>query len=397
MTQIGRYEIVRQTGQTPLGTIYEAIDSTTRRTVSIQATARSSGEFSLTQSRAQTAVQESGESLGRLSHPNIRNLIAMEQSDGRLFLVMEHMEAKPLLQYATEQQASLEERVKLLKCAAEALDYAHQNGVFHPGLTPNHLLVNASGFLKIAGFEMPGFEAFLETAGDAELEDLQNSVPYRSPEFLCGEARDGRADQFALAAIGYELFTGRRLYPSLSPIELMSAIVSGEKPDLSLLDSKTSVVFRRALERALAPDSGARYSACTALADAMRNALNRPEAKRTKIVDAPPTPNPIPVRPNRMRWIMAAMVLVTVILIVLIVSLAQSPKRRVIATPPPSSTAGPVPAPSHEPVVEKTAIDDKTASTPIVTPDVVPAAKPKLHKPKTPAMPEFRTKSPDPE
>lgn len=390
MTQIGRYEIVRQTGQTPLGTIYEAIDSTTRRTVSIQATARSSGEFSPTRSRAQTAVQESGESLGRLSHPNIRNLIAMEQKDGRLFLVMEHMEAKPLLQYAAERQASPEERLKLLKCAAEALDYAHQNGVFHPGLTPNHLLVNASGFLKIAGFEMPGFEAFLETAGDAEVEDLQNSVPYRSPEFLCGEARDGRADQFSLAAIGYELFTGRRLYSSLSPIQLMAAIVSGEKPDLSVLDSKTSVVFRRALERALAPQSDGRYTGCTPMADAMRNALNRPEAKRTKFVEPPPLPEAIPTRPNRMRWIMAAMVLVTIVIMVLIVSLARNPKQRVIVTPPPSSAAGPVPVPTQAPVGETPKTDDE-ASKPTVV------AKPKSHKPKAPAMPEFRTKSPDPE
>jgi serine/threonine protein kinase len=271
MTQIGRYEIVRRTGQTPLGTIYEAVDRETQRTVAIQAT-----------------EDACSESLGRLNHPNIRNLIAVEQADGRLFLILEHMDALPILEYARAQNATPADLAKLLKTAAMAVDHANEQGVSHPGLTPKHLLVNTYGLLKIAGFELPGLDALaFPSTNDAEREELEFSVPYRAPEFLAGEYDLSRADQFALGAIAFELLTGRRLFESGSPVSTMADIISGKSSDLALVEAKSSVAVRRVLERMIGPDPAMRFASCTLAMEALDSALVRKVASPTRVTDSP--------------------------------------------------------------------------------------------------------------
>ena len=399
MTQIGRYEIVRKTGQTPLGTIYEAIDSATRRTVAIQATADQSSEvFSATNIRAQAAVQESSESLVRLNHPNIVNLLAVERAEGKLFLVMEHSGGRPLTEYLAQRRTSASELTKLIAGAAAGLDYAHANGMFHPGLTPRHLLVSAQGVVKVAGFEIPALEAFLDSAGEAELSELRNSLPYRAPEFLCGETIDGRTDQFAMAAITYELLTGQKLFRYESPIETMASIVSGEKPDLGLVETRSSPAFRRVLERALSPEAGDRYSSCSRMAEDLALALARKAAQPTVVRNTPArevarTPQPRPISSqiqdyqrgnrHRIRWMIAATVLVSLLMVALIVSQMRNQTARQPAHTKPvvirsesrtkETAVSPAPAPPEkEPEVTQT------------QPEAPPVAKPKP-RPKSPA------------
>ena len=340
MTQIGRYEIVRRTGQTPLGTIYEAVDRETQRTVAIQAT-----------------EDACSESLGRLNHPNIRNLIAVEQADGRLFLILEHLDASPILEYAKAQNATPADLAKLLKTAATAVDHANDHGVSHPGLTPKHLLVNSYGLLKVAGFELPGLDALaVPSTNDAEREELEYSVPYRAPEFLAGEYDLSRADQFALGAIAFEVLTGRRLFESGSPVSTMASIISGKSSDLALVEAKSAVAVRRVLERMIEPDPALRFANCTLAMEALESALVRKVASPTRVTDSPVLVRPVsdidaprarqtPLPPigdrianarqansQRLRWVVAGVVVSAVAMAALILSQLMHQKAAVPAT-----------------------------------------------------------------
>ncbi len=294
MDQIGKYEIVRRTGQTPLGTMYEAFDPIMRRTVSIQAPQdESATREPRRRQTSQLALQKGGESLGRLHHPNIRNIIATEESDGALYLIMEHVHARPVSERVPLDGLPAAEVLRLLKMAALALDHAHSQNVLHPGLTPAHLLLDDAGLLKVAGFEMSGLQAMSgEAMSTAEIDELLQSAPYRAPEFLVGEPADAHADQFSLAVIAFELFSGRAAFSYESPITAMSRILSGDGPDLALLAVRLPSVARRVFEKALASDPSARYVSCAALVDALEAALVRKAALPTRVTDSPYVPTP---------------------------------------------------------------------------------------------------------
>ncbi len=280
MTQIGKYEIVRRTGETSLGTTYEAFDPVMRRTVSIQAPG--DDEESHPQAHKETsqiALQKGGESLGRLNHPNIQNIIATEEADGTIYLVLEHVNARPISQQASRQGLGPAEALPLLKMAGQALDHAHAHGVLHPGLTPAHLLVDDSGLLKLAGFEMSGLQGLsLQEVSQTDLDLLLSSLPYRAPEFLAGEAVDARADQHSLAVIALELLTGAKAMEENSPLMTMGAVLAGTLPDLRLLDGRMPAAVRRVFERAVAADPSARYDSCSAMFEALEAALRTADA-----------------------------------------------------------------------------------------------------------------------
>jgi serine/threonine protein kinase len=260
-----------------------------RRTVSIQVPGdEGPADESPRRQTSQIALQRGGESLGRLNHPNIRNIIATEEADGTLYLVMEHVTAQPISEPLANSGMAPTEALTLLKMAGSALDHAHAHGVIHPGLTPRHLLVDKGGLLKVAGFEMSGLqevpeEQMLRT--DVEL--LLSSIPYRAPEFLTGEMNDSRADQFSLALIAFELLTGRRGYHQDSPLEAMAAIISAALPDFRLLESRIPASARRVFERALSGDPAVRYSSCSDMLEALEAATFGKSASATKATPAP--------------------------------------------------------------------------------------------------------------
>src|ERR1700685_1260414 len=116
MSQIGRYEIVRQTGNHGLGSLYQAFDPVMHRPVMIRMADGSDVE--------RQAVLFDAKQLAHLDHPNIIKFLACEEDDGRPYLVMERFEGKPL----SGRRLSRERISGMLKSAALALDHAHSKG-----------------------------------------------------------------------------------------------------------------------------------------------------------------------------------------------------------------------------------------------------------------------------
>jgi serine/threonine-protein kinase len=196
---------------------------------------------------------------------------------------MEHVDASPVSERLSNGLPA-HEALSLLKMAAAGLDHAHSKGVIHPGLGPSHLLVDSTGLLKIAGFEMSSLESFDAGAVSiAEAELLLSSVPYRAPELLFGEIPEGRSDQFSLAAIAFMLLAGDQNSNSDAPILAMADIVSNARFNLAALDTRFNSGVRRVIEKALAFEAAGRYSSCSAFVDALETACLRKSASMTRL------------------------------------------------------------------------------------------------------------------
>ncbi len=330
MSQIGRYEVVRQTGNHGLGSLYQAFDPVMHRPVMIRIADRSTNPgFSFDQARQ--AILFDAKQLAHLDHPNIIKFLACEEDDGRPFLVMERFDGKPLSGRLSPERLST-----VLKSAALALDHAHSKGLIHRNLTPESLLIDADGDLKITGFEIARPAQYLNSdhAGQ-DFDLLLDSIHYMSPELVKGDVLDGRSDQYSLGVIAWQAFTGALPFRADSPITLLSNIAF-EQPAVS----GVSAALARTFTRVFSKSPSDRFASSLDFASAFQNALTE---------TAPAQPAPVVMRPQRPQpsekkslipWIAGAILLAALAIAGAIFVTRPGPK------PVPAPIVAPAPAPA---------------------------------------------------
>ncbi|HTB10243.1 MAG TPA: serine/threonine-protein kinase [Bryobacteraceae bacterium] len=333
MSQIGRYEVVRQTGNHGLGSLYQAFDPVMHRPVMIRIADRNT-DPGVSFDQARQAILFDAKQLAHLDHPNIIKFLACEEDDGRPYLVMERFEGKPLSGVFSQQRLS-----SILNKAALALDHAHSKGLIHRNLTPENLLLDDEGELKITGFEIARPAQYLNSEAGQDLDLLLDSIHYMSPEVVKGDVLDARSDQYSLGVIVWQALTGALPFRSDSPITLL-ANIAFEPPELRGASSAIIPVFERVLSKSPVD----RFASASEFASAFQSAISEPVVTRKE-----PKPVPIPSRlippeekKSLLPWIIAAVVIVALVVAGAILITRPSPK---VAPPQPAAAPQIVPAP----------------------------------------------------
>ncbi len=123
--------------------------------------------------------------------------------------------------------------LRIVRQAAEALDYAHRQGIVHRDIKPSNILLDRAGRVKVADFgiaKMAGQSTELTMAGS-----VMGSPQYLSPEQIRGEDLDGRSDIFSLGVVLYELLSGKRPFDGDTITTLVYQILHKEPPPVSEL------------------------------------------------------------------------------------------------------------------------------------------------------------------
>lgn len=364
MSQIGRYEIVRQTGSHGLGSLYQAFDPVMHRAVMIRIADRSTNP-GVSFDQARQAILFDAKQLAHLDHPNIIKFLACEEDDGRPYLVMERFEGKPLSGRLPAERLS-----GVLKKAALALDHAHSRGLIHRNLTPESLLLDDDGELKVTGFEIARPAQYLNSEAGQDLDLLLDSIHYMSPELVKGDVLDARSDQYSLGVIAWQTLTEALPFRADSPITLL-ANIAFEAPELR--GASRAVV--KTFERVLSKSPSDRFGSASEFAAAFEAALSVPD----------PAPVPIPSRlipqeekKSLVPWIILAAAIIAVVIAatLFITRSARTPAQpaavpQAIPTPPPPAKEVAVP-PAAKPKVK---VARKVAPTKDTTPEA-PKLKP---------------------
>ncbi|MEP6495545.1 MAG: serine/threonine-protein kinase [bacterium] len=221
----GRYNIERVAGRGSMGTVYVAHDCRHDRTVAVKvlASAFASGRIA---ERFTREIQITA----RLRHPRLLPLYDSGEAAGQFFFVTPYVGGGTLRdRLAHGAKYGIDEARLLLRDIAEALAYAHEQGVTHRDVKPENVLLDATGAV-LADF---GIASAIARAaiGHAKGEDaaLRTLAPrgtpaYMPPEQAAGDAAiDHRADLYALGVIGYELLTGAHPFATRSPSEMLAA------------------------------------------------------------------------------------------------------------------------------------------------------------------------------
>jgi serine/threonine protein kinase len=200
-----RYAIEREIGQGGMATVYLAKDLRHERQVAIKVL-----EPELAAVIGAERFLAEIKTTANLQHPHILPLHDSGEADGLLYYVMPYVEGESLRERLDrERQLPVEEAVGLAADIAEALDYAHRQGVIHRDIKPANILLH-EGRPLIADF---GIGLALSAAGGDRLTQTGLSLgtpAYMSPEQASAEPRlDHRTDVYSLAAALYEMLAGR--------------------------------------------------------------------------------------------------------------------------------------------------------------------------------------------
>ena len=220
----------------------------------------------------------------RLDHPNIVPIFSVGQRNGVAFYTMRMVRGGSVEQMIVPGEGmEIGRAIGILRDVAAALDYAHQNGVVHRDIKPANVLVGDSGHAMVADFGIA--RAFGgDTGSTATGTGVVGSPAYMSPEQWRGEIVDGRADQYALAILAFELLTGRRPFADASMQELLRMHLAEEPPDIISFRDDLPSHTTDTIWRGMAKDPADRYPSSTAFVDALAGTVSA-------------TPNKTPVKP----------------------------------------------------------------------------------------------------
>jgi serine/threonine-protein kinase len=219
-----------------------------------------------------------------LNHPNIVSIFEVGAWDGVYYIALEYIEGVDLahLRHPVEQRG---ERLppllmaKVIHDAAIALDHAHHavgaSGeplhVIHRDISPQNIMVRVDGVVKVVDFGVAKSRAQMVRTQTGL---LKGKLQYMPPEQVRGAELDGRADQFALGSVLWELLAGQRLFKGGNEIETLQLVLSAPLVPPSrhvgaLPDGLDDVVMRM-LER----DPAKRFATCGDAATALRGVID---------------------------------------------------------------------------------------------------------------------------
>jgi eukaryotic-like serine/threonine-protein kinase len=252
---VGRYRILDFLGAGAMGEVYLAEDPHIERRLAIK-TVRLVGRPQEVDDRKKRLLREA-RAAGRLLHPNVVTLFDAGEAEGLLYLAFEYVEGTDLASRLEKGPLSLREVLRIVRQAADALHYAHGQGIVHRDIKPSNILLDLRGRVKVADFgiaKMAGQSTELTVAGS-----VMGSPQYLSPEQIRGEDLDGRSDIFSLGVVLYELLSGTRPFSGETITTLVYQILHKEPPRISDL-RVVPPRLEELLGRMLAKDRGERLA-----------------------------------------------------------------------------------------------------------------------------------------
>jgi serine/threonine protein kinase len=203
--QYGRYRIVKELGKGNMGVVYQAHDPQIDRMVALKvlrADRVASEDFV-------ARFLKEARAIGRLSHPRIVTVYDVGEDHGSIYIAMEYLKGEPLNEILQKGGLSLEQAVDIVIQVAQALDYAHKEGIVHRDIKPSNIILTPDHKVKLTDFGIARIED--STAGyQTQAGEILGTPIYMSPEQVTGKKADGRSDLYSLGVLFYEMIVGRR-------------------------------------------------------------------------------------------------------------------------------------------------------------------------------------------
>ena len=327
--KIGKYEIVAQLGQGPIGIVYKAFDPMAKRFVALKTI-----DFSSKEPPVDGSVQRflhEAQTVSKLIHQNIVRIFEFGQDAGRAFIAMEYVEGPTLDDlFKQKYRFPLTDINMILTSVLAALDYSDRMGVIHCDIKPGNIMLDSAGTVKVMDFGIARIVSSVLTQNEAIL----GTPGYMSPEQLLGETVGPSSDLYSAGIVLHELLTGERVFTGSSVAAVIYKVVHSGLFPPSHLNTNLPVSLDSLVLKACSKKSKDRYQTTSEFSVALNRAiamyvkevgkegeaLAKPDSKRSSVSST------IVHAPQRLRkWVVAATLLAGATGIALYVWLAIPP------------------------------------------------------------------------
>jgi DNA-binding beta-propeller fold protein YncE len=280
---VAGYRLEQQIGQGGMAVVYRAHDSRLDRNVALKVLAPA---LAADDSFRQRFIRES-RAAAAVDDAHIIPVYEAGEEHGVLFIAMRFVrggDVRTLLD--AEGPLSPERATEILSQTASALDAAHARGLVHRDVKPANMLLEASAdrdrpdHVYLSDFGLA--KGSLAITGLTSTGQFLGTLDYIAPEQVEGRPVDGRADQYALGCVAFELLTGQPPFQRDQGMAVMYAQVSEPPPLLSSRRAGLPPGVDDALNRVLAKAPGERYASCREFAAELRRLFNTGSGPRTQ-------------------------------------------------------------------------------------------------------------------
>jgi WD40 repeat protein len=285
---IGRFQVRGKLGAGAFGTVYHAYDPSLNRDIALKVPNPGTMD---TPKRIERFLREAKAAAG-LWHPNIVPVFDAGQDGDRYYIASAFIDGKPLSDMIEEKGTDFQRAAQIVRELAEALAYAHGQGIVHRDVKPQNIMVDTHGHIHLMDFGLASRhdeEARL-TADGAVL----GTPAYMAPEQAKGQTGEAQpaTDQYAAGVVLYELLTGRT--PFAGPLAVvLHQVIHAEPEQPKKLRPYVSKDLETICLKAMAKSPDHRYADCQALADDLRRWLE----------DEPITARRMGVTERAVRWV----------------------------------------------------------------------------------------------
>ncbi len=287
-TQLGEFRIVREIARGGMGVVYEAIQTSLGRRVALKVMPSSS----LLSATATERFAREAATAGKLHHTNIVPVYAVGEHDGIHYYAMQFIEGRSLSQYikglrrreAKPDKAHLKRVARWGRQIAEALQYAHKQGILHRDIKPSNLLLDTHDNVWVTDFGLARVDAM---ASITVTGDVVGTARYMSPEQAgSGRVVDSRTDIYSLGASLYEMCALVPAVDGESREKVLNSIAASQPRPLRASCPTIPRDLETIIGKCLQKDPDDRYTHAADIAEDLRRFLSAEPilARRTPLL-----------------------------------------------------------------------------------------------------------------
>lgn len=261
--RFGDYQLLEEIARGGMGVVYRARQLSLNRIVAVKMILH--GRLSHSQDQGRFRLE--AEAAAKLRHPHIVVVYECGKSDDQHFFSMEYIEGQSLAELARADPIAPTQAAQWVRQVAEAVHFAHQNGVLHRDIKPSNVLVDPAGTARVTDF---GLAKRIDQQQDLTLTgQLVGTPKYMAPEQISRAAGPvGPAcDVYGLGALLYELLTGAPPFRGSNQVETLLAVLEADPPLPRQLRPGVPRELEMIALRCLEKNPNDRYPTAQAVAD----------------------------------------------------------------------------------------------------------------------------------
>lgn len=265
--QLGRYVLIKSIGKGGFGEVFRARDPNLDRDVALKTMLPNRA----TGAKRDEKLLAEGKKVASLEHPGIVRVYDADFDQGWHFLVTELLTGGTLADCLRAERYDWTDAALLIAEIADALQHAHEKGIFHRDLKPQNILIDGQGKPRIADFGLAATEEdqLLEVAG------ALGTYPYMPPEIINGGGNiaNERSDIYSLGCIFYQLLTDRMMYKASTPAQWRKCIAEKTPRSPRLIVKSIPPEVETICLKCLSKNPAERYAIAADLARELRSVV----------------------------------------------------------------------------------------------------------------------------